>query len=448
MNELKIVEVFSRVNLPEELVRNSNIHELLQGMQDEQTAVLSDTQRLQRLRQEKKDGNWFGNLLNGRASQVDEAQLDLSQSIGRLTQSSAQLLVVNTAISRVLHEQQGVLQFQQGILKEQTERLEQQNFKILHQQAQLEEQQEAISQANQGLLEAKGVTQSQAIELIGCVERVKGAEAKVEEANQNLRQLIDIRLQQTIEHCVNHVSQSFTAQDQRNSTFQQQLNRDVAHQYEQTQNDLERFAAGNAEFEESISHALAEQATTSQHAHAQADERFKLSVQQLSTRLNERLTIQDQDQSSFQQQLIDTSAQQHKQTQIEVERIAQDNAEFNATTTLTVQTHATTTLKQIESLKNNLQTSQQLLSDTLQAHAQAQEIKVQEQGATLTQSLAQLTAELTATVNQLTATKEQLEGLTHKQSTTTRKQVYALTGVGCMSAGILAWEVAQYFSWV
>lgn len=350
MNELKIVEVFSRVNLPEELVRNSNIHELLQGMQDEQTAVLSDTQRLQRLRQEKKDGNWFGNLLNGRASQVDEAQLDLSQSIGRLTQSSAQLLVVNTAISRVLHEQQGVLQFQQGILKEQTERLEQQNFKILHQQAQLEEQQEAISQANQGLLEAKGVTQSQAIELIGCVERVKGAEAKVEEANQNLRQLIDIRLQQTIEHCVNHVSQSFTAQDQRNSTFQQQL--------------------------------------------------------------------------------IDTSAQQHKQTQIEVERIAQNNAEFNATTTHTAQTQATTTLKQIESLKNHLQTSQQLLSDAL------------------TQSLAQLTAELTATVNQLSATKEQLEGLTHKQSTTSRKQVYALTGVGCMSAGILAWEVAQYFSWV
>jgi hypothetical protein len=85
---------------------------------------------------------------------------------------------------------------QQVLLKQQTLALEKQNSEIFEQQKILEFQQQEINAANQGLLEAKGVTAEQARKLIGCVVRVESAEEKFHETNQRLLEEVTEKLQQ------------------------------------------------------------------------------------------------------------------------------------------------------------------------------------------------------------------------------------------------------------
>lgn len=195
VSELQVVEAFSALTIPEQIVRDSNIRELIEGMVADTNAVKDESGRLERLRREKKDGNFFSNMWNDRDEKVQAAQLDLNQAMGRLTQRSSQLLVVNTAISKVLSDQQNILLKQQELLAEQAQELKRQNDKILEQQGQLAEQQKGLKAANQGLLEARGVTQEQAIQLVGCVTRVTAAESKIDAANAALRSALkdDIR---------------------------------------------------------------------------------------------------------------------------------------------------------------------------------------------------------------------------------------------------------------
>ncbi|WP_148485257.1 coiled-coil domain-containing protein [Pseudomonas massiliensis] len=212
--DLQIVEAFSSVSVPEQIVRESNIKELVKGMTDAQASVQSTASKLERARREQKEGNWFGNLLNDRADAVQDAQLDLNKSIGSLTQKSSQLLIVNTAISKMLYDQQGVLQQQQHVLKNQADTLTEQNGKIFQQQLLLEKQQHAINAANEGLLQAKGISQEQAQKLVGCVVRVTEAEKSIQQANQRLSDSVDHRLQVSSEDCLAQLSEGLAARDQ------------------------------------------------------------------------------------------------------------------------------------------------------------------------------------------------------------------------------------------
>lgn len=192
--ELQIIQAFSTVIIPERILRENNVKELIRSMVDEQDNVQNNARNLENARQEKKDGNFFGNIANGRADKVQEAQLNLSKSIGQLTQKSSQLLVVNTAISKVLSDQQNILLTQQDLLKQQAIKLEAQNKEILAQQLKQSEQQKAINMANEGLLTAKGVTQEQAQKLVGCVVRVTQAEQKIDAANTEVLAAVEYRL--------------------------------------------------------------------------------------------------------------------------------------------------------------------------------------------------------------------------------------------------------------
>ncbi len=200
-NELQVVQAFSAITIPEQIVRDSNIRGLIDGMMAETKAVKDESSRLERLRKEMKDGNFVSNMWNDRDEKVKAAQLDLNQAMGRLTQRSSQLLVVNTAISKVLSDQQHILLAQQDMLAKQAHELKRQNEQILEQQGQLAEQQEGLKAANQGLLEAKGVTQEQAIKLVGCVTRVTEAESKIDMANAALRSALMKELQGVVAQC-------------------------------------------------------------------------------------------------------------------------------------------------------------------------------------------------------------------------------------------------------
>jgi hypothetical protein len=201
VHELQVVQAFSALTIPEKIVRDSNIRELIEGMIVETSSVKDKSRQLELRRREKKDGNFVSNLWNDRDEKVKDAQLDLNQAMGRLTQRSSQLLVVNTAISKVLSDQQIVLLKQQELLAEQARELKRQNEQILEQQDQLAEQQEGLNAANQGLLEAKGITQEQAIQLVGCVTRVTKAESKINASNEALRSALVNDMQGVVAQC-------------------------------------------------------------------------------------------------------------------------------------------------------------------------------------------------------------------------------------------------------
>ncbi|GKW01434.1 hypothetical protein PEC301877_02490 [Pectobacterium carotovorum subsp. carotovorum] len=235
--ELQVIQAFSSADLPERLFRDSNIKELISGMTEDQQTVQKSAKDLDRLRREQRDGNFITNWWNDRDDLLQDAQIDLNKSIGRLTQKSSQLLIVNTALSKLLNQQQQILLNQQNILEGQTHSLAEQNEQILKQQVLLEEQQKEINKANQGLMEAKGLTQEQAKQLIGCVKRVTEAENKIGEANATLLTELEQRIAKSA------------------SDFAQQLQGDLAEQ-ERRYNILEQMMADNHAIQQSCVEAM------------------------------------------------------------------------------------------------------------------------------------------------------------------------------------------------
>jgi len=197
--EIQIVTALSTADLPEALIGNSCVKELVGAVVGAQQQTKAANDKLQAARSEKDSQNAVSRWWNNTEDKIKDAQLDLTTTISNLNRHSSQLLIFNTAISKVLCDQQDILTRQQKVLEEQAAQIKQQNSEILEQQKALETQQVEISKANQGLMEAKGVTAEQARNLIGCVQRVEAAEERISEVNRELLATIEGQLNQVRE---------------------------------------------------------------------------------------------------------------------------------------------------------------------------------------------------------------------------------------------------------
>lgn len=222
-NEVDIVEVLAQIHLPEHIVHASRIRDLLSDIITANAAVSDGAARLDQVRQEKKDGDFIGNWWNEREERIQEAQLDLNGAISRLTQKTSQLLVVNTAISKYLTGQQRMLLHQQAQLQSQADAIADQNAAILEQQKRLEQQQREINIANQGLLEAKGISQQQAQALVGCVKRVVEAESRIEAAGDALRAVVEAKLEEAADDWADRLEERFGRFDARNAEQRREI---------------------------------------------------------------------------------------------------------------------------------------------------------------------------------------------------------------------------------
>lgn len=444
--ELQIVQAFSSVDVPEKIIRESNIKDLIRGMTAEQDSVQSDARRLERLRQEKKEGNFIGNWWNDRDDKVQDAQIDLNKSIGRLTQKSSQLLIVNTAISKVLNDQQRILLEQQNILKRQTDTLEEQNRKILKQQKLLEKQQQDINKANQGLMEAKGITQEQAHKLVGCVVRVTEAEKKIDVANQELRSALEQHLHDSIAQCIGRLNAGFAEQDQRHGAFEQQLSSAFSAQSQRTQAELERFAAESAQFKSGLELQL------------------ESSVADLGKR-----------HEAFEQQLTNAFSAQSQHAAAELERFAGSAADFKTSVEQQLQAHIQTVLEKAaaqdaaaqqlrEAISAQLKKFQQdmvsaveqkvlALRETVKGVEQKQETAQQEQTQaleaqreSLERNLQHLSADLSGKAEALKNAEAQLAALHAEQEKSASSNRLALAAVACLALASLGWQAAQHFA--
>src|SRR3990167_3966400 len=194
--EIQIVTALSSADLPENLIGDSCVKELIGAVVGAQQQAKSASDKLQKARSEKSSQNMFSSWWDNTEDKIKEAQLDLTTTISNLNRHSSQLLIFNTAISKVLCDQQDLLLRQQKTLEEQAAQLQQQNAEIFEHQKALEIQQTEISKANQGLMEAKGVTAEQARNLVGCVQRVESTEERISEVNRQLLVAIEQHLNQ------------------------------------------------------------------------------------------------------------------------------------------------------------------------------------------------------------------------------------------------------------
>ncbi|MDG2938715.1 hypothetical protein P7M32_06530 [Bisgaard Taxon 10/6] len=178
-----VVTALSNIDIPSNILEQVNISELVREIHQSQQDVVSSKDALVNAREEKEKGSFWENWWYNRDDAIKQANENLSMAVGDLSSNSSKLMVVNTAISKVLLEQQSQLEQQQMRLSEQAYKIEKQNYEIAEQQAKLDlanqelaEQQIKINEANKGLMEAKGITQEQALKLVNIVKRTEALE--------------------------------------------------------------------------------------------------------------------------------------------------------------------------------------------------------------------------------------------------------------------------------
>lgn len=137
---LQIVQAFSEVDVPESLYKDSNVARLVRDLKTTREGVKDSNDKLSKLRSEKENKAWYESwnpLGDNTSEKIEEEHLNLNRRLATLAQHSSELLVINTALSKVLCDQQQLLLDQQGILARQTEDIEDQNGRIQDGQEQL-----------------------------------------------------------------------------------------------------------------------------------------------------------------------------------------------------------------------------------------------------------------------------------------------------------------------
>lgn len=185
---MAIVATFSSLEIPETMHFQVSINELVREMETVQDTVQLNAKRLERFHRDQKHGHILGNARMKQYENLQDAQVDLSRSIGSLTEKTVQFLIFTAAMSKVLSDQQATLM-------RQADEIRAQNAIISDQQAAIEAQQHNINVANQGLMVARGINQSQAAQLVNCVERVEQAQASIELAHVGLHEAVEASLQ-------------------------------------------------------------------------------------------------------------------------------------------------------------------------------------------------------------------------------------------------------------
>lgn len=455
--EMAIIQAFSSVDVPERIIRESNIKELIIGMSADQDSVQSDARRLERLRKEKKEGNFIGNWWNDRDDEVQDAQIDLNKSIGRLTQKSSQLLIVNTAVSKILNDQQNILLNQQNILKQQTQTLEEQNHRILHQQNRLSEQQKEINAANQGLMEAKGLTQEQARKLVGCVVQVTQAEQKIETANEALRTLLNQQLQASVAQCTGTLKQGFAEQTERHSALEKQLSDSLLTQSQRTATELERFASNALDFRSLVEQQLQDAAS------------------QCIQTLNEGLTLQEESHHAFEAEINQILSKQTQQTAAELKQFASNASDFStrveqqmAAHILAMQNKTEAQDAETQQMRENLSAQSMTLQRDMMAIVEQKTLTLGETSTRLElkhdtaqleqaealatlqtlfeSSLQQLTTDLSSKADDLGNAQARLQHLQDTQKKNNFRHRLALATIGCLSVASLCWQVARHYA--
>lgn len=282
---------------PAQIPSDTPTNALVAAIATEHETVEADAQRLEGLRkykqrlgmmrQRNKADPLLGSLIDTQEDKVQEAQTELGKSTGRLTQTSLQLLLANTATAEVHGVHQKALQEQQQSLQQQTDKLKDQAQQLLAQHKIIQQEQALIHTAHRGLMQAHGITKEQALQLVGCVEQVTQAEQRLAAANLQLRTALEHQLQATTQECLDQLNTGFSSLDLRQRSFEEQISSTLSAQSKRTRERLTLFTQASADFEINLSQQLQAhtQAVVDHTAtqHAQLVQQQEASAAQLQT---------------------------------------------------------------------------------------------------------------------------------------------------------------------
>ena len=71
---LVVVNAFSKVDIPKDIFKSSQLHDLVSNIQTDRNTVISDVDRVERLRKEAAAGNFVSNLIKGRKGKLQDAR--------------------------------------------------------------------------------------------------------------------------------------------------------------------------------------------------------------------------------------------------------------------------------------------------------------------------------------------------------------------------------------
>ena len=220
---LQIVQAFSEVDVPDSLYKESNVARLVKNVKAMQEDVKSSNDKLGDLRTEKEKQAWYeGWSLLGDSTEdkIQDEHLNLNRRMATLAQHSSELLVVNTALSKVLCDQQRLLLDQQGTLARQAEDIEEQNGRIQEGQEQLAEFQALQLASNDALgMRLLGVTER----LEQLAQRAVTFEQAVASAHDRALEVMDDRLAEQREGAQRDYEVAWTAIDELRTSRQRDL---------------------------------------------------------------------------------------------------------------------------------------------------------------------------------------------------------------------------------
>ena len=509
----------ARTETPQEIHSESERRGLIQAMSAEQEAAESDVQRLevlhkykQRLgmqRQLKKSEDMIGSLISSQGDKVQDAQIDLNKSMGRLAQKSLQLLVINTSTAEMQGAQQNALQEQQKTLQHQADKLKDQTRKLLEQQKILTQRQESIEAANQGLMAAHRITKEQAQQLVGCANQVTEAEQKFAVANQQLRTALEKNVHDTVTQCLDQLNAGFSSMDLRRLSFEEQVANTLSAQSKRTRERLTLFTSASADFqidmEQKLHHhvqSMVEQAAAQHALLLQREEAstaqletFQQDVQQDLTTALEHKTLALQETLHGAQLALD-AALQEQDKHLQAQRISHESSVQRVGTDLLalqaalqeqekhLQVQRTSHESSVQRLGSDLlaleaalqeqdkhlqaqrasheSSVQRLGSDlsALEACVQKENMHLQAQRASYESSVQRLTIDINGNVDAVktvavgvskntaaaSALQHQIDGLRAQQRVEQLMHRRALAVVASIASVSLGWQIARYFA--
>lgn len=432
---LVVVNAFSKVVIPKDIFESSQLHELVSNIQSDRKTVMSDVDRVERLRKEAAAGNLVSNLIKGRKGKLQDAQLDLNSSIGSLTERSAQLLVVNTAISKILMEQQEVLMRQQKILEDQAASIERQNKDIAEQQRTLKEEQQKTAKNTENLFRLNNTSSEQTEKLFEFVDRIEETEGRLERINQELTEALEKKVNESVAVCIGRMKEVADDFSAKYASFAS----DVRGELKAGVHKLEAEVSAQASTAEQFRSALEQRhgalelqlnnAFSTQSQHAQAElERFASDTAEFKTSIGQQL------QAHIQTVLEKTAAQDAAAQQLR-EAISAQLKKFQQDMVATVEQKVLALHETVKGVEQKQETAQQEQTQALQAQRES-----------LERSLQHLEADLSGKAEALKAAEAQLAALQAEQQKGASSNRLAIAAVAILALGSLGWQVAQHFA--
>lgn len=166
-----IISEMSQVTLSDDLLKQVNMKELIEEFQSNDKKLgdfqkTRDAYEKRGFRKKIWDVISFDNTMENAQLSATEVQAKFSKTLG-------QLMVVNVALSRHLHQQQEQLAIQQGIIKNQTEQIELQTHEIEKQHEVLAKQNSDLEKLVNDYFELRGLTQDGAKKLISIANEIQ-----------------------------------------------------------------------------------------------------------------------------------------------------------------------------------------------------------------------------------------------------------------------------------